>query len=234
MLKIILVVILIYVVFQTLWTWRYFAIGKKLSQVSFARKIALGDKSKPIFKLFIAGDSVGAGVGSSSFEKSVAGLLAENFAKDHFVQFENISVSGDKVSDVLAGLTPTEKQDLIVLIVSSNNLFHLTSLSEFRKEAVELFKKFSPLGDKVILIGPGKIADSSAIPLIAKPVYLVQGPKYAEILKNEAKNYTNIVYVNPLEHKVEISKYGNTFATDNFHPNDSGHKYWFDLISSGF
>jgi hypothetical protein len=91
----------------------------------------LGDSDKTTFNLFIAGDSVGAGVFASNFENSVAGRVGSHFAKDKYVNFENISKSGNKVRDVLEGPEPTERQDLIVLIVGSNDLFRLSDLNHF-------------------------------------------------------------------------------------------------------
>lgn len=230
----ILGLILLYILLQTVYSLYYFQAGRNLSKTTYARKTTLGNRENPVFKLFIAGDSVGAGVGATSFESSVAGRIGNHFATDHFVKFENVSVSGNKVHDVLNDEIPSEKQNLIVLIVSSNNLFRFTSLTDFQKEVPEMFAKFSPLTDKLILIGPGRIEDSAAIPLVIKPFYKIQGSKYAMILKNSAAKYPNIFYVNPLEHRPEKSKYGNTFASDNFHPNDSGHRYWFDMVSVGF
>ncbi|HSX57698.1 MAG TPA: SGNH/GDSL hydrolase family protein [Candidatus Saccharimonadales bacterium] len=219
-----------YIIVQFFYTSHYFSVGSKLTKTTYARKTTLGSSNNPTFKLWIAGDSVGAGVGASSFENSVAGRLGEYFAKDHQVIFENVSVSGNKVEDVVSGPSPSEKQDLIVLIVSSNNLFRFTSMKDFASNVPKLFTKFSPLADKVILIGPGRISNSTAIPLPMRPLYVLEGPKYAKILKSEAAKFNNVVYVDPLEHPLEDNKFGNIEAADHFHPNDSGHKYWFDLI----
>lgn len=233
MLIVVLVILFILLLCQLIYSAYYFRIASKLSATTYSRKTTLGDSGKPNFKLFIAGDSVGAGVGASSFENSVAGRFGNHFAKDNRVEFENISVSGNKVADVVAGGEPAEKQNLIILIVSSNNLFRFTDLAQFKIDAAKLFAKFSPQTDKVLLIGPGRIFDSSAIPLFLRPIYKVRGEKYAKILREEAGKFENVIYVNPFEHQASAEHYGNTFATDKFHPNDSGHRFWFDLIREG-
>lgn len=233
MLLFFLVILFIGIFLQLAYSAYYFRLASQLSSTSYARKTTLGSTASSNFKLFIAGDSVGAGVGASSFETSVAGRLGAHFAKAHYVNFENVSVSGHKVKDVLNGTVPTEQQDLIVLIVSSNNLFRFTNLGQFEKDVEKLFAKFTPLGEKILLIGPGRIFDSKAVPLVMRPIYRHQGQKYAKILKSEAQKHSNVIYVNPFETSLSIEKYGDTLAIDKFHPGDSGHEFWFDMIING-
>jgi hypothetical protein len=52
-------------------------------------------------------------------------------------------------------------------------------------------------------------------------------------LREEAERFDNVIYVNPFEHSSSREDYGYTLAADKFHPNDQGHKYWFDLIIQG-
>jgi lysophospholipase L1-like esterase len=212
----------------------HFHVAGKLAQTTYARKTTLGEKTKPVFKLFIDGDSVGAGVGATRFENSTAGRLAEYFSQKNYLGFENISKSGKKVADVLDSPAPDEKQNLIVLIVSSNNLFRLTNLSKFESDSEKLFAKYSPLAEKVLLVGPGRVGDSTAIPFFVRPYYRYQGKKYAAVLKKEAPNFPNVAHINPQEHAALFENYGDTLAADKFHPNDQGHKFWFDLIVAGF
>lgn len=186
------------------------------------------------FKLFVLGDSVGAGVGATSFEKSVVGRVANELAKNHQVHLINNSVSGYQMKDVLEAPPPSEKQDVLLIIAGSNNLFHFTNLKAFSTDTGNVLKKFSPLASKVILVGPGRVFDADAIPFFLKPIYKIQGKKYAQILKEEAGKFGSVEYVNPLSTEISHDKYGATSASDNFHPNDEGHRFWFDLISPNF
>jgi lysophospholipase L1-like esterase len=222
--------VLIYLTLQILYSLYYFTKGTQLAKASFSGIGELGDRSKPKFRLFIAGDSVGAGVGATNFEKSASGRLVEHFSKSYLVEWVNVSVSGNKMADLLMNPLPGEKQDLIVLIVSSNNLFRLTGLKQFKLDTKSVLERFSPYTERLVLIGPGRVADSQAIPLFMKPVYKIFGSKYADILRLETKNYQNVTHVNPQIHLAQKQSYGYTLAEDKFHPNDSGHKFWFDLI----
>lgn len=117
--------------------------------------------------------------------------------------------------------------------MSSNNLFRLTNLNKFEKETAKLFEKYSPLAKKILLVGPGRVGDSKAIPFFLRPYYRFQGKKYAEIIKKEVKKFPNVTHINPQEKEASYEKYGYTLAADKFHPNDKGHEFWFDLIVEG-
>lgn len=230
-LALILLIFGIYLITQAIYSIYYFRIATKLSQTTYARRTQLGNNTKPPLKVFIDGDSVGAGVGATSFETSLAGRIGNFLSENYFVEFENKSVSGKKMADVLSDV-PANFQDVTVLVISSNNLFRFTELGQFTNDTKKVFELFAPKTKKLILIGPGRVADSNAIPLIMKPLYRHQGKKYAEIISTEAKKYQNIAHVNPQSGESSEKKYGYTLSSDKFHPNDSGHTYWFDLLKN--
>lgn len=195
---------------------------------SHTEDMTLGEGKE--YLLFAAGDSVGAGVGASTFETSVVGRVAEYLSRNRSVKLTNKSVSGYKMHDILKITPPSKKHDLILLIVSSNNLFRFTNLTDFKKDTEEVFKRYAPKADKIIIIGPGRIFDAGAIPLMLKPLYGFMGWKYAGIMRTESLKYKNIIYINPFETKMMKDNYQDTSASDHFHPNDEGHRFWFDLI----
>lgn len=227
---VILAIILIYVIAQAIYTGYFMYKSQSLVKKVYVGQKVLGDSKNTQFNLFVDGDSVGAGVGASSFETSVAGRVAQFYAQKNHVNFVNNSVNGSRMNTLASKSIPSEKQDLTLLVISSNDLFHFSNLSEFKNSTQKVLEKYSRNTDKLILIGPGRVFDTGAIPLFIKPFYKSQGAKYAKIIENEAKKYPNVIYVNPQNVSVPRSKYGATDATDGFHPNDEGHRFWFDLI----
>lgn len=226
--------VVFYLMIQAVYSLYFFRVGSNLSKTSFAGQRQLGEKDKPIFKLFVTGDSVGAGVGATSFEKSVVGRVGNYLAQDKLVQLDNRSISGFTMENVgKQKEVPSEKQNLIILIVSSNDLFHFSDLNKFKVSTKKVLKKYASKADKVILIGPGKVIDSPAIPFFIKPFYALQGPKYTASIKANLEDFPNVKYVNPLEPPKNMPLTGeHSLASDNFHPNDTGHEYWFNLIKS--
>lgn len=227
---IVLIVLAIYAVAQAIFTLYFFSKSKDLMKVSYAGQSEYGDISKPKMNVLLAGDSISAGVGSSSFENSLAGRLVNEVSKDNHVIFTNVAKSGNKMVDLLNASLPEQKQNLTIIFIASNDLFHFTSLKKFEQHTKSVLDRYSKISDKVILIGPADIGGATAIPLFLKPIYAMQWPKYAAIMKNVSSEYPNIQYINPIEYKDKLKEYGDTEAKDGFHPNDNGHRYWADII----
>ena len=221
-------VIAIYVIAQAAFSGYFFRKGKELTKMSYAGTTEYGEKSKPEFKLFMAGDSLAAGVGASNANKSLAGRVAGSFPGKHVV-FTNIAVSGSRMKDLTA--FPNKTQDLTILVISSNDLYHFTNHKQLEAETGKALQQYARKSRRVILVGPGNIGGATAIPLTFRPFYSWQRPKYAAIMKQAASKYKNVTFVNP----ADFSKkpYGHTEASDGFHPNDNGHRYWADVILSG-
>ena len=230
MFQIIGFLIIIYIVAQTVYTSSFFVKGRGLVKKEYTGEKILGDAEKPEFKILIDGDSVGAGVGAASFETSVAGRIALFYAKDHKIIFKNNSISGSTMSDLIDRKIPDTKQDLVVLIVSSNDLFHFKSVSGFEKNTEKALAKYSKITDRLIIVGPGRVFDAQAIPFFVRPIYKNAGSRYSSVLAEKSEKFTNVVYINPFETKLSRDKYGATLSRDGFHPNDSGYEFWFDMI----
>ncbi len=181
------------------------------------------------YNMFVAGDSIGAGLGATKFETSVVGRVAGEIAKKRTVKLTNKSVSGYRMVDIFKVAPPQKKQDLILLIIGSNDLFHFTGIESFKRNTRKILELYAPLANKLIIVGPGRIFDAGAIPLVLKPIYKVRAPLYANVMNQEAGKFKNVVYVNPIEANFH-DNYGPTGSVDHFHPNDEGHRFWFDLI----
>ena len=179
-------------------------------------------------KAFITGDSLAAGVGATSPEKGLAGRIATELGKHNHVTLTNVAISGSRMKDIK--IKPKQKQDLTIIVASSNDLYHFTNKQKFETLTKEVLELHSKLAKKVVLVGPADIGGTSAIPLFMKPLYKIARPKYAAIMKKTAAKHKNAKFVNPAE--FSMKPYGPTEAADGFHPNNSGHKYWADLILS--
>ncbi len=230
--KALLLIFAIYVLLQIAYSGYFLLKAKQLRDKTFTGDFELGKAKNPEFRLLIAGDSIAAGVGASGFESSAAGQLAAYFSSDYHVVLTNIGETGDRMRNIAEKLLPSKRQNLTLLIVSSNDLLHFSSLENFESDANKALKKYSNISEDVIIIGPGDIAKTPPIPLILKPAYLIQGPKYEAVLKKAAGKYPNVRYISPLNPPLNPKDYEPNAAPDNFHPNDNGHKYWADMIKT--
>src|SRR5437016_4475329 len=110
--KIIMIALLllsIYIVCQTIYSAFYFRRASILSKTKFDKSLQLGNKNNPSFKLTVYGDSVGVGVGATSFENTLAGKVAEYLSSDHYLIFKNESFSGAKMKDLADLSEPADK-----------------------------------------------------------------------------------------------------------------------------
>ncbi len=197
-----------------------------LLEKTFTEDIVIENEKEKIRVLFV-GDSLAAGVGASSLEKSAYGRFASYLSENYSVSFSNKARSGNKMENL--DMNIKEKYDLIVMIISSNDLLYFTSQENFKENTKKVFENYSDATDKLIVLGPGRLFETKAIIKPLLPLYKYRSSIYAKALSDIASEYDNIIHVNPLlDH---FSKdYGKMEARDNFHPNDSGHHYWFDLI----
>lgn len=229
MIKVVIFLIVIYIVFQAAYSIYYLNKSAEVVKKTHTGTFNLGEKSKPSYLIWADGDSVGAGVGASSFKTSLVGRIGEHIADDNNVTLNNKSISGLRMKQLVEHTLPDKKQDLIVLVISSNDLFHFSNLKDFKVSTEKVLARYSPLGEKLIIIGPGRIFDADAVPVILKPVYRLIASKYSDVISQEAKKYKNVIYINPTSVK-SAREYGFTGASDHFHPNDAGYEFWFDLV----
>lgn len=224
MLFILIALIFAFLVAQLIYSGYYFRKARILAETIFTRDLEVGDRKNPILKVLIGGDSIATGVGATSAQTSTAGRLANYLAKSNYLIFKNRAANGAKIRNLLKETLPSEKQDLIILIVSSNDLLYFTNFKKFETDTKKVLEKYSKLTKKLIIVGPGRIDSCVAIPYPLKLIYKNRGSKYASVIASKTRYYPNIVYIKP-----DWPPKG-TFSSDKFHPNDEGHKVWFERI----
>ncbi len=231
MIWIFLGILIIYVVVQTLFSRYYLKVGKEISKITFNKTGQVGDQTNPPLKLFISGDSVGAGVGAETFEKSVPGRTAQFLSRKYVVDYRNESISGSRMADLLTLPKPSEKQDVMLLIISSNDLFRFTDLEKFETDTKKVIEMYLPLTKKLIILGPGRVFDAAAIPFPLRIYYKIKSSDYGDIIKRQIAPYPNITNVDLTKIPPSKKEYGNNIsAIDQFHPNNEGHRFWFEQI----
>ena len=226
--KYVLLIFFVYVIAQTIFSLYHYIKGKNLSKITYTGILRIGNKNNPNFKLYVSGDSVAAGVGASSLHKSTAFRIAKAISKKKYVILTNRGVSGFKINDLVFQKLPIF-QDLIVLIISSNDLFHFTNINKFKIQARKLINNYQKLAKKVIILGPLRVDTATAIPLFFRPIYFYKGFKYLNILKKISSKYKNVVHTSSYYLKSK-KQYGNIEGKDRFHPNDEGHRMYANMI----
>jgi len=226
--KYLLLILVAYLVGQAIFTSYYFFVAKNLSKITETGNNILGDKNNPKLSLYVAGDSVAAGVGATSLQESVGYKIAKELSKKYYVNYTNTAVSGFKVKDVLDQKAPTKK-DIIVLIVSSNDLLHFTNIKMYEQQVQQMLEKYQKLGKQVIVLGPLRLDTATIIPLFLRPLYYFEGLKYLKVLELESAKFNNVRHTSPYYFKSK-EPYGNIESKDRFHPNVDGHSWYANMI----
>lgn len=234
-----LFIILIIFLVDILYTLNSLYQGSKLSQNTHTQDIIINN-SNPQLNVLFTGDSIAAGIGADNLNDTAYFKFTNSLSSTYSINATNNAVSGYKVKDLLIDTnnknnnTQKSKQyNLTIMIISSNDLFKFTSKDEFKQNSEILIQQYLKQTEKLIIIGPGRVFQTSGIPLILKSVYKIRSDFYGETLTQISNNYSNVFHVNPLE-DLPVENYENIEARDNFHPNNLGHTYWFNLISYGY
>ena len=233
-LKILIILLLLYIVGQIVYSGYYFFKARSLLGIKHNQNFESSDKSKPDFRMYINGDSVATGVGATSFETTFPGLLSQYLSQKYHVVLKNDSKAGNKMADLAASF-PQEKQNLIVVIIASNDLLRFSPFGEFTRSTQTVLDKYSELSEKVIIIGPGGVHRAPVMPIFMRPIYNWRAKKYISIIDGVAKKHPNITYLNStnIPHNFRPNP-NQARSVDSFHPGDEGHRLFFELIKSTF
>lgn len=228
----ILLIIALFIVLYVLYYYYRIKKAYTLAEVTHTKWADLGHSNKK-FNLLILGDSIGTGVGASCFEKSVAGRIACYLAKKYRVTLTNASVNGSKIQNLLNRKVPKDKQDLSIILISSNDVLRFTNLDKFKENTIKVLKKFSKATKRLIIIGPANVGLAKFLPLPLRILYLYRAPKYTSALKEASSKFRNVTYINSLKPAKNLGKYEQSYySLDMFHPNDEGHSFWFEMVKN--
>lgn len=188
--------------------------------------------SGPTFRLWIAGDSLAAGYGASSFQASFAGRLASRLARSRSVVVTNVAEKGARMEDVLAQPSPDEPQHLVVVAAGSNDLVRFSGAGELERATREVADRLETFAPRVVFIGPGVVSGAGLIPYAARPLYALLRPRYLEAMRSAIGQRNGALHVDPVDVPPGFEQgYGDTTSeVDRFHLSDEGHRWWADRI----
>jgi lysophospholipase L1-like esterase len=226
----ILAVLLVYIVGQFMYSRYYSKQAGRLTKTVYTDAATLGQSGNHL-DMLVVGDSLGAGIGASSFETSLAGRVASHLAEGNKVTVTNNSRSGARMADLMNTPAPA-RTDVTVLVISSNDLLHFTDLRQFRVTTEQVIERYAANAKQLVVIGPGNIGGTAGIiPPPMRPVYRYRHGKYAAILREVSAPYDHVTYIDPVNEVPQGKVYGPTVSSvDKFHLNDEGYRYWADLV----
>jgi lysophospholipase L1-like esterase len=196
--------------------------------------------AEPPLRLAVLGDSTAAGVGSPTAEGAlpllVATRVAESLGRD--VEVRGLGVSGARTADVHDRQIPqllNGSVDVVVIVIGSNDVTHLTPPWRFRRSTEEMLRLArDQTGAPVILGGIPLFGGATALPRPLRDVV----DAYARPLRDRQAGAAARV---PGATFVDISRLASprfvgvpdAMSWDGFHPAEVGYGFWADALAPG-
>lgn len=183
------------------------------------------------------GDSLTAGVGVDSFEKSYPFQIAEMIAKEGKRVTLNIqAIPGGKSIDIINHFvdpTVKTKPDLITLFIGVNDVHGNISKEEFKNNFEIILQKLTKeTKAKIYIINLPYLGAENLILPPYNFYFDKRTQEFNEIIKQLADNY-KLKYID-LYTPTSKSPKEKYYSVDLFHPSDVGYKLWSQIIYAGF
>ena len=224
------ILLTVYVINRFLHSKYYIEQGYKMAEktIAFSR-----DLLEPELKILVVGDSTGLGVGASSPDTSVTGMVAKRFPK---ATIHNRSINGAKAENVIRQLKRADDSyDLVMIHVSGNDVVKMTAFKEYEENIQTVLALAKTKGKYIVLIPTGNLGTIRIFPLPVRWLLEYRTKKIrvvsmkAVALAGERVRYVDFFveknkdpfYLDPEQH----------FAMDHFHPSDTGYAQWIPGIN---
>jgi len=225
----ILLVLLLFVAYQTFNTRRLISVGIGLADrvVPFSREY-----TDARARILVIGDSTAVGTGAETPEVSLAGLAGGYFPDAELI---NRGVNGAKAHELISRLESLKGYhfDLIMIHIGGNDIVRFTDLNELALSIATVLDLTTALADNVTLTTTGNMATARLLPYGTRWRYEKRTRQVRDIFKGAAQA-RNVYYVDLFREKPvdpfaqDPDKY---YASDEFHPSGAGYADWFTIIS---
>jgi len=216
---------------QGLWVRRT---ALRLPEARGARTGTVGQGEE--LRLLALGDSIIAGVGTGSVEKSMPVQFAQALASSRkcSVQWQVIGANGAEISDLRHSIRQLEDQQHVDVILISIGVNDVTGLSSTRRWRMQVNRLVAELSEKwpqarVIFVG---LPPMGKFPLPPQPLRFTLGQR-ASTLDSIAADI--ILRQELMLHiPTEINPGEQEFCEDGFHPSAESCAYWASVLAQRF
>lgn len=192
------------------------------------------DDREPL-ELRVLGDSTAAGVGTDTAEDALPSLLAERVARrtGRAVHVVGQGVSGARTADLTTDQLPkVDSADVIVIVVGSNDVIHLTTPWRLRRQTAALLDEATATGVPVVL---GGIPRFYGVGALAQPLRSITDG-YAAVLRDVQRDVAaplaNVTFVDIAAlASPRFRGVPDSMSSDEFHPSTVGYGFWADALA---
>jgi lysophospholipase L1-like esterase len=196
-----------------------------------------GDPGAPVLGLALLGDSTAAGVGATTPDATVAGglgrLLAESSGRR--VRLTSVAVSGADSGDMPAQadrlLAENRDVDVVVVLVGANDVTHLTTLDDVRRDLRTTVQRLRAAGLAVVVGTCPDMGTSRAIPQPVREISAWRGRAVGAVEREAVADAGGVpVDLEELTGPAFRADPG-LLASDQYHPSDRGYALWVQALA---
>lgn len=179
--------------------------------------------------ILVLGDSLAYGTGTSSPEKSVAGLVASKYPDATVI---NKGVNGKRTNQLAQEVKQLDGQyDLILVIIGGNDILRpWINLKESAQNLEVIYKETSLHSKKVVALTTGNFRYTTFFLWPLNLYYEQRSVQLRDSALEIASKYPNLTYINIVERNKTVPFDGLKEAPDHLHLSDDGANYWFEAI----
>lgn len=190
-------------------------------------------------RLVVLGDSLAAGVGSPTVDGSLPALIAERVAPalGRPVLVTGHGVSGARTDDTLSEQVPLlagTPADVVVIVVGSNDVTHVTPPWVLRRQTSELLDEAreAAAGAPVVLAGIPLFGGADRLPLPLRWVVMAYAKPLRGTQREAAVEAEGVRYVDiARDASPRFRGVPDAMSADGYHPSPVGYGFWADAIA---
>ena len=181
------------------------------------------------YSILVLGDSTAVGVGASSSDDSIPGLLGKSLD----ASVENLGVSGAVTADVAAQLDKASRKhyDLLVIQIGANDVVSFHSLTQVADQMRTLLARAKTYSDHIVLLTGGRIGDAPLVPLLFRPLLNYRAAtlrtSFMATAAQDGVAYVDLFGAPSDLYASDPQKY---YAADGFHPSSAGYEILFGNV----
>lgn len=190
-------------------------------------------------RMVVLGDSLAAGVGAPTEGSALPTLVAERVASTlgRPVAVLGHGVSGARTEAVRVGQVPMladEPADVVVVVVGSNDVTHLTPPWTLRRQTALLLDEAREAADgaPIVLAGIPLFGGADRLPLPLRWVVMAYARPLRAVQRHAALDAEGVRYVDiARDASPRFRGVPDAMSDDGYHPSPVGYGFWADAIA---
>lgn len=190
-------------------------------------------------RMVVLGDSLAAGVGAPTEDGALPTLIAERVAAelDRSVAVLGHGMSGARTQKTRVAQVPLladEPADVVVIVVGSNDVTHLTPPWTLRRQTAGLLAEARAAADgaPIVLAGIPLFGGADRLPLPLRWVVMAYADPMREAQREAALDAEGVRYANiARDASPRFRGVPDAMSDDGYHPSPVGYGFWADAIA---